>query len=137
MIHMTLEEYWKQYRNKTVAPQKAKRGTDWKRVLLEQIALAGLPAPDTEYMFHAERQWRFDFSWKKYGRLVACEFEGGIWMQTESGRSKGHAHPKRFLSDCEKYNEAALYGWVVIRVTPEMVKDGRAVEWLQRALMEE
>lgn len=111
------------------------RHMDWSKVLLEQIRLAGLPEPTREYTFHADRQWRFDFSWKQSGQLVACEIEGGIWMQTETGRSKGHAHPERFESDCEKYNEAALYGWVVIRVTPDMIRDGRAIDWLERALL--
>lgn len=106
---------------------------DWHKVLLAQIHLAGLPEPKTEYRFHAHRQWRFDFCWKP--QLVACEIEGGIWMQTETGRSKGHAHPERFESDCEKYNEAALYGWLLIRVTPKMVRDGRALDWLERALL--
>lgn len=114
-----------------------KRGAqiNWNNVLLDQIRLARLPEPRLEYAFHANRQWRFDFSWKE--RLVACEVEGGIWMKTESGYSKGHAHPERFEKDCEKYNEAALYGWTVIRVTPDMVRDGRALEWLERALIDD
>ena len=48
---------------------------------------------------------------------MACEIEGGIWMQTETGRSKGRPSPT-FEQDCEKYNEPALYGWTLIRVTP-------------------
>lgn len=107
---------------------------NWANVLLDQIRLANLPPPQLEYAFHANRQWRFDFSWKQ--QLVACEVEGGIWMKTKSGFSKGHAHPIRFEKDIEKYNEAALYGWTVIRVTPEMVRDGRAIEWLERALLD-
>lgn len=142
--NITLEEYLAlkaqgKARPAACVKPRGKRGNgrDWKVELVQKIEEAGLPQPETEYVFHAERKWRFDFSWKKYGRLVACEFEGGIWMQTETGRSKGHAHPNRFLSDCEKYNEAAIYGWLVIRVTPEMVEDGRAIDWLQRALLEE
>ena len=110
---------------------------DWSTVLLEQIRLANLPEPIREYRFHAHRQWRFDFCWRLPDNLVACEVEGGIWMQTSTGRSKGHAHPERFESDCEKYNEAALYGWLLIRVTPPMITDGRAIEWLERALKED
>lgn len=106
---------------------------NWNRVLLDQIRLSSLPEPQLEYSFHANRRWRFDFCWKVL--LVACEIEGGIWMKTSTGFSKGHAHPKRFENDCEKYNEAALYGWTVIRVTPQMVRDGRAIEWLERALL--
>ncbi|MCB8943741.1 MAG: hypothetical protein H6658_08295 [Ardenticatenaceae bacterium] len=96
---------------------------------------AGLPQPEREYLFHAERKWRFDYAWVVEG--FALEFEGGIWLQTKEGRSKGHAHPKRFIKDCEKYNEAALYGWSVLRVTGEMVEDGRAIAWLVRALVEQ
>jgi hypothetical protein len=106
---------------------------NWSNVLLDQIRLAQLPEPLLEYRFHANRQWRFDFCWKSL--LVACEVEGGIWMKTESGFSKGHAHPERFEKDCEKYNEASLYGWTIIRVTPAMVRDGRAIAWLERALI--
>ncbi len=113
------------------------RHINWSNVLLDQIRLAKLPEPLLEYRFHANRQWRFDFCWKSAGQLVACEVEGGIWMQTEKGYSKGHAHPERFESDCEKYNEAALYGWLVLRVTPKMIRDGRALEWLERALLHE
>jgi hypothetical protein len=107
---------------------------DWIGMLLWQIEAANLPQPRREYTFHAERRWRFDLDWKPHGFLVACEIDGGIWMQTETGRSKGHAHPERFQKDLEKFNEAALYGWLVIRVTPAMIKDGRAIEWLRRAL---
>lgn len=112
---------------------RSSQPVNWSVVLLEQIRLSQLPEPLLEYRFHANRRWRFDFCWKP--QLVACEVEGGIWMQTKTGRSKGHAHPERFESDCEKYNEAALYGWLLIRVTPKMIRDGRALEWLERALL--
>jgi hypothetical protein len=107
---------------------------NWSNVLIDQIRLAKLPQPQHEYTFHARRQWRFDFCWKQL--LVACEVEGGVWMKTGTGYSKGHAHPERFEKDCEKYNEAALYGWTVIRVTPKMIRDGRAIDWLERALLD-
>lgn len=106
---------------------------NWNNVLQDQIRLANLPEPILEYQFHANRQWRFDFCWKQ--QLVACEVEGGIWMKSAQGYSKGHAHPDRFEKDCEKYNEAAIYGWTLIRVTTKMIRDGRAIEWLERALL--
>ncbi len=34
----------------------------------------------------------------------------------------------------EKYNEAALAGITVVRVTPAMIRDGRALEYVKRAL---
>lgn len=132
---MTLDEYHALYGNTAVrvrSRQPRRNRTDWKAVLEVQMKAANLPQPEQEYKFHDSRNWRFDYAWIAQG--VALEFEGGIWMQTKNGRSKGHAHPKRFLKDCEKYNEAALYGWYVLRVTAEMVKDGRAIEWITRAL---
>ena len=121
-------------RRESAGSSSGRARVNWNTVLLEQIRLAGLPEPIAEYVFHANRNWRFDFCWRGDGLLVACEIEGGIWMQTDTGRSKGHAHPERFEQDCEKYNEAALYGWTLIRVTPDMIRDGRAIDWLDRAL---
>ena len=121
-------------RRESAGSSSGRARVNWNTVLLEQIRLAGLPELIAEYVFHANRNWRFDFCWRGDGLLVACEIEGGIWMQTDTGRSKGHAHPERFEQDCEKYNEAALYGWTLIRVTPDMIRDGRAIDWLDRAL---
>lgn len=137
---MTLEEYLDWYASQgkrqsvSVGSRKKKdKETDWGQELIDRLAAHGMPSPVREYVFHAERKWRLDLAW--HDKLVACEIEGGIWMQTKTGRGKGHAHPKRFLQDVEKYNELALYGWTLIRVTPEMIEDGRALDWLDRALL--
>lgn len=113
-------------------PKKRKRKGSPSEQILEQIRERDLPRPLPEVQFHPLRKWRFDFAWPE--KMVALEVDGGIWMQTKTGRGKGHAHPKRFLQDIEKMNEAALLGWLVIRVAPEMISDGRAIEWLERAL---
>jgi very-short-patch-repair endonuclease len=85
-----------------------------------------LPESEREARFHPTRRWRFDFAWVGY--RVALEVEGGRWNR---GR---HLRPSGFQGDCEKYNEAALLGWVVIRVTDEHINSGQALEWVQRAL---
>jgi hypothetical protein len=59
---------------------------------------------------------------------VAVEQEGGIW----SGGS--HVRGKRYLSDCEKYNEAQLLGWLVLRFSPEQIQNGYAMPYIQEAL---
>jgi hypothetical protein len=79
-----------------------------------------------EHRFHPVRRWRFDFAFPEY--LVACEVEGGTW---NGGR---HTRGKGFEGDCEKYNEAALAGWLCLRVTGSMVQGGEAVEFVRRAL---
>lgn len=94
--------------------------------LILQIRAARLPPPQREYRFHPTRRWRFDFCWPK--KYIACEFEGGVYTHGRHTRGKG------FENDCEKYNEAALYGWKVIRVTANMVRSGLAIEQLTRAL---
>ncbi len=63
--------------------------------------------PESEYRFHPERRWRFDFAWPT--DLVACEMEGGVYAQ---GR---HVRPQGFINDLEKYNAATELGWKVFR----------------------
>lgn len=101
-------------------------------VLLWQMAMLGgrpwgvIPAPRTEHRFAPPRRWRFDFAWPDH--MVAVEVEGGSWV---SGR---HTTGKGFEADCEKYAEAAILGWRVIRVTPRMIDDGRAIDLVTRVL---
>lgn len=60
--------------------------------------------------------------------MVAVEIEGGIWSR---GR---HVRPKGYEGDVEKYNEATLLGWKLIRVTPKMVRNGKAIEYIKRVI---
>ena len=94
--------------------------------MLFQIRVARLPVPEMEYRFHPKRKWRFDFCWPDF--RVALEVEGGTYS---GGR---HTRPIGFEKDCEKYNEAAILGWRVLRVTGDMVGDGRALAYIERAL---
>lgn len=94
----------------------------------QQAVIAGLPPFQREHKFHPGRQWRLDFAWPEF--LIALEIEGGIWVK---GR---HIRPAGFEKDCEKYNAAATLGWTVLRATGAMVKDGRAILAVMRALDE-
>lgn len=62
------------------------------------------------------RKWRFDFAWPEW--KVAVEVEGGTWSQ---GR---HTRGSTFEAELDKYNAAALAGWLVLRVSTEMVVEG-------------
>lgn len=86
-----------------------------------------IPLPEAEYRFHLTRRWRFDFAWPE--QKIALEFEGGTWSHGRHTRGKGYE------GDCEKYSEAAILGWKVIRVTAAMIRDGRAMRLLKSALM--
>ena len=56
---------------------------------------------------------------------IALEIEGGTWT---GGR---HVRGRGYQADCEKYSEAALQGWRVLRATPAMLQDGRALAMLE------
>jgi hypothetical protein len=93
-----------------------------------QLSAAGLPAPDPEFTFawHAlGRRWAFDYAWPPW--KIALEIEGGVFIQ---GR---HTTGVGFTRDCEKYNRAAILGWLVIRATPDMVRAGQAIDTLRDA----
>lgn len=91
-----------------------------------QIRGVNLPRPEREYRFAPPRRWRFDFAFP--AQMVAIECEGGSWVNGAHGRGE------HFESDCFKYSEAAIRGWKVIRATGKMIKDGSAIDLLQRAL---
>jgi very-short-patch-repair endonuclease len=79
-----------------------------RRFLLYWQSLGG-PELEREFRFHPERKWRADFAHIESRTLI--EIEGGIYIQ---GR---HNRPQGFAADAEKYLEAALGGWRVLRLT--------------------
>lgn len=101
--------------------------SDGEEALVTQIKWLNLPAPVREHpVAPGVRRWRFDFAWPSL--MVAVEVEGGIRSGGRHTRSDG------FDADCEKYAEAAIAGWSVIRVSTGMVTDGRAVALVERLL---
>ena len=54
--------------------------------------------------------------------------EGGTFSGGRHSRGRG------FEADAEKYAEAAILGWRVLRVTTAMVNDGRALDLIERAM---
>ncbi len=87
---------------------------------------------EKEYRFNSLRRHRADFANIKMQMLIECE--GGGWLKTSHGHGKGHLHPKRFESDCEKYNIATSLGWDVFRFTGAMIRDGRAEAFLRSVI---
>jgi len=94
--------------------------------LVQQCRWLKVPEPVTEHRFHDTRRWRFDCAWPSF--RLAVEVEGGGFVQGRHTRGKG------LENDCEKYAEAAILGWTVIRVTPAQVTQGKAVQWIERWL---
>jgi hypothetical protein len=94
--------------------------------LVRLCSWAKLPTPTTEHRFAPPRRWRFDLAWPDV--RLAVEVEGGTWSTSRHTTGAG------FEADCIKYNEAAILGWRVLRVTPSMIDDGRALAAIERAL---
>jgi hypothetical protein len=61
-------------------------------------------------------------------KMVALELEGGVYVLGRHTRGIGYEN------DCRKYAEASILGWRVIRVTPNMVKSGEAIDIISRIL---
>lgn len=76
--------------------------------------LAG-PDLEAEYRFDMARRWRMDRAHKL--ARVAVELDGGTHI---GGR---HVRGSGYTADCEKLNAAAAQGWIVFRLTPDMLRD--------------
>lgn len=92
-----------------------------------------------QWRFHPIRRWRFDFALghspapvahaqgKTLERMkLAIEVEGGQF-------TGGHKRGKAADSDTEKFNEATLRGWRVLRFTTRQVMSGEAWPVIHRA----
>lgn len=69
----------------------------------------------TEHKFHLKRKWRFD--WAHKDMMIAVEYEG-----IYGGRSR-HTSVTGYVKDTEKYNNAQILGWKVLRYTASNYKD--------------
>jgi very-short-patch-repair endonuclease len=66
------------------------------------------PALEPEFRFHPTRKWRADYAHIESRTLI--ELEGGVWVGGRHTRAAG------FVADAEKYLEATLSGWRVVRL---------------------
>jgi hypothetical protein len=110
-----------------------------------QLRMYGLPAPVTEHLFAKEaigRRWKFDFCWPAF--MVAVELEGLVMRQLYDAPRPGanrvlvsygrHTTITGFCEDSEKYGNAAILGWTVMRFAQPQVRDKTAVEMTVRLL---
>lgn len=102
------------------------KGDRWSRLMALQLEAHGIKGFVREHRFHPVRRWRFD--WARPEVKLAVEIEG---VTAAAGR---HQRPKGFLNDIHKYAEALILGWRVLRVTPRLVANGKAIEYIKRAL---
>ena len=89
--------------------------------------IAGGPPLEREVRFHPSRRWRADFAHLPTRTLI--EIEGGIFMRKGGRHNRGIGYAK----DAEKYLEAAMHGWNVLRLTERQLEVDiieRIVAWL-------
>jgi hypothetical protein len=107
-------------------PKRKKADNDAELLFLFQVKATGLPFPICQHRFAQciGREWRFDFAWPAH--KIALEVQGGIWIKG------AHADPKAILRNMEKQNYAALLGWRQFQFSPDQVKSGGAIKWMQQ-----
>ena len=91
-----------------------------------QIKVSKLPKPETEFIFHPVRRFRFDFAWPEH--MLAVEVDGGTWNYGRHNRAEG------IHSDSEKFSLAVTMGWRVMRLDKQMVEDASGVRLIEEAL---
>jgi very-short-patch-repair endonuclease len=103
--------------------------SDLEAMMAGSLRMNSLPEPVAEYRFAQglNRKWRFDFAYPEV--KVAIEVEGGTWAQGRHNRGSG------MEGDMEKYNLAAMLGWLVLRFNDHMIEDNRAADSVRAALM--
>lgn len=79
-----------------------------------------------EYRFHPTRLWRFDYAFPAL--KIAIECDGGVFT---NGR---HVRPQGYINDMEKFNNAAMLGWLVLKFTPEQMLTQSAVEQVRETI---
>jgi very-short-patch-repair endonuclease len=100
--------------------------TDVSLILAEDLPTLKCGAVVREFRFHAQRKWRFDFALPDV--KVAVEIQGGAWTNGRHVRGKG------FLGDMEKFNAAAADGWKVFCFSPQQIRNGEAMNFLEKAI---
>lgn len=102
-------------------PRPERRGKRTEALLAAQLAQADVGF-EREYRFALDRRYRFDFRITDVEDL-AVEIDGGC-----------HTVRARFASDLDKHALAMLYGFRVLRVSPEQVRNGKALALIERLI---
>jgi very-short-patch-repair endonuclease len=83
----------------------------------------------SEYKFHPTRKFRFDYAYPD--QKIAIEIEG----LTRPGQKSRHTENQGYKNDCTKYNEAAVLGWRVLRITQDMTLKASTFEMFRKILL--
>lgn len=121
--------------NTSRKPHKGPRATFEHKLLSRQLTQAQIPFQE-EFRFEPKRRWKADFmipgvGWDVWGSkgYWLVEIVGGLWMK-RGGHSQGQAQ----LDDMEKFNHAAKLGYRVLQFSPDQVKSGEAIGFIEQVL---
>lgn len=92
----------------------------------------GLPRDAREWRWRLDQKWKFDLAFPC--RKVAIEIEGGVFAGGEA--RKGHGGGAAYHANCDKYNQAQIDGWIVLRFTAKHIDRAldRLVDTIEDAL---
>ena len=69
--------------------------------------------------------WRHDFEVQTEHERLAVEIEGGLWV------GGGHVRGKIYQQNLDKYNASAVFGYALLRFSPQDVLNGKAAATLR------
>lgn len=90
-----------------------------------------------EYKFNDERKWRFDYAIPEFN--LAIEIEGGSFKKRTYKNKKGeiittiggrHNSGVGFIKDMEKYNNANVELWHILRFTEQQTNKTETFEMI-------
>lgn len=121
---VTVAEYRAELRKQKQMPREKAKLYEW----LADFAKRNFLSAVTEYQFHPRRKWRFDWAFLDPIK-VAIEFDGLYG-------GGAHTSVNMVAKDSEKMNQAAILGWVVIRVNSASLRDGSGYRDIEQAIQQ-
>lgn len=106
------------------------KGTSAEDLLAMQLAAAGQYTVTRQYRYAPPRQLRADFlvEVNSYDHGLLVEVQGGVYTRQAHGSVTG------VLADIDRLNAATIAGYRMLRVTPQMIDSGEAMNLIERAL---
>lgn len=101
------------------------RGSAAEQELAFQLNAYGIPF-ERQFYYARPRKFRADFALPKHRLLI--EVVGGIY------NGKAHGSVTGILADIERLNHATRAGYLMLRFTPDMIRSGEAMGWIQEML---
>lgn len=94
--------------------------------LAKQLEYVGIQGFTREYRAIPGRRYRIDIAFPE--QRIAVEVMGGVWVGGRHTRGAGYE------TDSEKICLLAGLGWTYLQVTPDQIRKGQALKWIENAI---